>query len=588
MMRFWKCPAATRIACLENLAIELWAIRYNSSSSYEYVVHPDKDGRFTFDAVDPGMYVLLARGPGYIPVEYGAKGPALEGAPITLVSGQQLKDIKLTAAPGRLICGKVTHDGDRPWANQPIWVFGSPQPWDSPSPWKSPMSDADGRFRVTNLLPGQYFIGVNTEPSPDHVRIYWRSSWSFAEAQPINNVGAASEANCQDDIRVPRQEPPSHQIRGRLSGSARIKPQDRFYLQLSALNSAGSKGYSAVTQDIPINSDFGIPGVFPGTYLIEVYRGQWVNLSSPKVTSAAPLIVIPRPIATKRVTVGDRDISDVNVDVPLEASVSVTFQFDDVSTNTRRTPSDTSAWVTLSDAVNREGQTPNRNSQGPLEFQGLIPGDYFVDMHVYAPLYAKSILLDGRPVERQTFSLLPGQAAKLEIVMSDQGAEVDVTVKAEEPPPFDSDEECGLRKYPGTRVVLIPDPVRDNTSLLWDHGGNPDGTSRVEGVPPGKYRALAVDDYNSGWFVGYKLSISERRTRLIAVASLGVPIEVRAGEKLAVTLPTSTLAMQRLRAELGDPMSLQDHCAAGCSEQDFWFRSDLAPAESKARLNSSH
>ena len=276
------------------------------------------------------------------------------------------------------------------------------------------------------------------------------------------------------------------------------------------------------------------------------------------------------------------------MDAPAESSLSVTFQFEDVSTNTRRTPSDTSAWVTLSDAVNREGQTPNWNPQGPLEFQGLIPGDYFVDMHVYAPLYAKSILLDGRPVERQTFSVLPGQAAKLEIVMSDLAAEVDVTVRAEEPPPFDSDEECGLRKYLGTRVVLIPDPVRDDASVLWDHGVNTDGTTRLEGVPPGKYWALAVDNYNSGWFLGYEPSASKRRTRLMAVASLGVPIELRAGEKLAVTLPTSTLAMQRLRAELGDPMTLQDHCATGCSVQDFWFRSDLAPADSKARYNSSH
>ena len=288
-----------RGAILPDLAIELWAIRYNSSSSYEYVVRPDKDGRFTFDAVDPGMYVLLARGPGYIPVEYGAKGPALEGTPITLVSGQQLKGIKLTAAPGRLICGKVTHDGDRPWANQPIWVFGSPQPWDSRSPRVASKSDVDGNFRVTNLLPGQYFIGVNTEPSTDHVRIYWRSTWSFAEAQPINNVGAASAADCQDDIRVPRQERPSHQVRGRLSGSARIKPQDRFYLQLSALNSAGSKAYSAVTQDIPIDSDFDIPGVSPGTYLIEVFRGPSANLSSPEVTTAAPLIGIPTSHSNK-------------------------------------------------------------------------------------------------------------------------------------------------------------------------------------------------------------------------------------------------------------------------------------------------
>ena len=587
-----------RNAILPDLAIELWSIRYNSSFSYKYAVRPDKAGRFSFDAVDPGMYVLLARGPGYIPVAYGAKGPFLEGMPITVVSGERRKGINLTAAPGRLVCGKVTREDGQPSANQPIWFIGAPPPVlvsGSSLLWQSPMSDRDGNFRFRVLQPGQYFVGLNTDPSPGHIRIYWRSSWNFADAQPINNPGSRTGDKCEDDIRVPRQVPPGHHVRGRLSGPLTTNPNERFSVGLVAVNSAGMKAFSGGAQVIPINSDFDIPGVLPGSYLIEVYKAfpanQKHNQGAVETTSVAPLLAAPNPpLATKRVTIGNTDIGNLTLDVPPAASLFIKLQFENVDLEERRRwmYSDASDFLTLSDVVNGGVLTAKDSPQDTFDFQDLYHSDFSVRMLLSAPLFVKSVRLDGRLVQGQTFTLLPGQAGKLEIVISDKSAEVDVTTEPARPPTFvNLDEECQLRMPPGARVILIPDPVPEDASGVIGGYEGTDGVRRVEGVPPGKYRAVAFDNYDVSWlWDASDPAIAKRRARLIQLAKLGTSIEVQAGEKLAMTLPDSTIAMQRLRAERGEPMSSSDHCAAGCNEQDFWFRSDLA--KSKTTSSPSH
>src|SRR5689334_2706933 len=58
------------------------------------------DGKFTFRNVPPGEYrVYVTRSTGYIPGEYGQRSPVGTGIPLTLVSGQNVTNMKLALTP---------------------------------------------------------------------------------------------------------------------------------------------------------------------------------------------------------------------------------------------------------------------------------------------------------------------------------------------------------------------------------------------------------------------------------------------------------------------------------------------------------
>src|SRR5690349_1105902 len=73
----------------------------------------DAQGRFSFEAVEPGAYLLSGRRSGYLEQGYGARSPLVPGAPFKLEPGQNLADVVLNLAPQGMVFGKVTdEDGD--------------------------------------------------------------------------------------------------------------------------------------------------------------------------------------------------------------------------------------------------------------------------------------------------------------------------------------------------------------------------------------------------------------------------------------------------------------------------------------------
>lgn len=89
-----------------------------------YTTTSDAEGKFTFEAVEPGKYMLSVDRPGYQRMNYGSKRGLFGGTVLTLKSSQSTT-ADLTLNPEILIAGKVLDSDGDPVARTQVRVSRS-------------------------------------------------------------------------------------------------------------------------------------------------------------------------------------------------------------------------------------------------------------------------------------------------------------------------------------------------------------------------------------------------------------------------------------------------------------------------------
>jgi hypothetical protein len=131
-------------------------------------VRPDTEGRFTISNVQPGDYVLAARGSMQSSTD-PAPGPmAVASMPLwamteVTVNGQDISGLDLALAPGFSLSGKLVFDGANPPATADLGRIAVSVLSQGPTSMGSPsvVAQADGTFVITGMGPGEYRLTAN-------------------------------------------------------------------------------------------------------------------------------------------------------------------------------------------------------------------------------------------------------------------------------------------------------------------------------------------------------------------------------------------------------------------------------------------
>lgn len=148
-------PIAGAIVVLEE--------RVPGSPKRSYAQMTTAKGRFAFvDLPASPMYFLTTTKPGFLDGGYGRTDPRGSGAPIALVEGQWLRDVRLTMAHPGSISGTVIDERGEPVVGVHVRVL--PQILVSGrTQWLAGVvaqTDDRGVYRIPGLGPGKYVVSV--------------------------------------------------------------------------------------------------------------------------------------------------------------------------------------------------------------------------------------------------------------------------------------------------------------------------------------------------------------------------------------------------------------------------------------------
>lgn len=125
------------------------------------VVSTDEEGRYLFDNLDSGRYLVMARRSGYLPWAYGQRDDGLPGQVIEVNAGMRLPAIDIRLPRNSAILGRITDE------------FGAPVSLVRVQAWQARVvggrrrliavgmpreTDDLGYYRLFGLGPGDYFL----------------------------------------------------------------------------------------------------------------------------------------------------------------------------------------------------------------------------------------------------------------------------------------------------------------------------------------------------------------------------------------------------------------------------------------------
>ncbi len=481
----------------------------------------DADGRFSFEEMEPGSYILSASRPGFQMEVYGARSQGSGGTPLTLSAGQVLTNIEFRLTPLGTISGTVVDDRGKPMPEVPVTASCSTlQAYHS-----VPTNDA-GEFRFSSLAPCSYTLRANpsgTPPTPAArtpagepdqpeerlVATYYPSAADAVAAIPLE-VAPGQELQ---GITITVRKVPLHHVRGKVvTSSADPSPENvRLWLMPRTPGTAVGPASSSGGTPAPDGS-FDLGGVRPGSYYLAARRSSdtvvWIirgDLSNPEVSG-------PGILGRAWVDVIDGDVTGVVLRIgdPLQIHATIRMEGQD-----KPDLSGVRIQLRLLDGLLGNVIRATMGAENTFTLSNVSPAKYAVFVSgLPANAYVKSIRLGSQETIDTGLDLADMQAAPpLEIRIGRDGATVQGTVNRN-----------GDKPAPRAWVALIPDPARPElASKLKSATSGADGRFFLTGVAPGEYRLYAFEQPQPGSLVNLEF--------YTPLESKSVKLTVKEGER---------------------------------------------------------
>jgi protocatechuate 3,4-dioxygenase beta subunit len=464
-----------------------------------YTTTSDAEGKFIFEAVEPGKYMLSADRAGYQRMNYGSRRGLFGGTLFSLKPGQ-VTTADLTLNPEIVISGKVVDaDGDpvprtqlRVWRN--MYVNGGKRLITA----GFAQTDDSGEYKVQSMGPGKYYVSAN----PPRDQFFGQSARSAAPApaagQPAKQEEAAlityypgvteqtaatvielKDGHDQRGMDITLRKSAVYHVRGKVAGQL---PADRAQLRIMTVPRSATFLDMMGQALSPIGKDgtFDLSPVGPGSYNVALVQMMGIFKS---------LGMTPADVA-------NHDVNDLTLMV--EAPIDLTGQMkvekaagavDDPAKPNAAPPT---TRITFQVLDQPQMNTPNASvdDTGAFKLTGLVPARYRLYAYSLPPdSWVKSIRYGDQDVLQNGLTLPPGGGmTPVEILLGAKAATVEGTVTDAEGKPVVS-----------STISLVPDPIQpDRYDLFHQANTDKDGHFSINQVAPGKYRAYAWDDLEPG------------------------------------------------------------------------------------------
>jgi len=147
---------------VRKATIRLVGIGNQGSPAFRYAETTDIDGKFLFEDVAPGRYMLTAEKAGFVPGRYGARSTTSPGTQLAVSAGQEMKDLVFLLTPQGVITGRVTDEDGDPVRGVQVTILrtGYNRGRRLFLPSGGTNTDDQGNFRAGSLAPGRYYLSA--------------------------------------------------------------------------------------------------------------------------------------------------------------------------------------------------------------------------------------------------------------------------------------------------------------------------------------------------------------------------------------------------------------------------------------------
>jgi protocatechuate 3,4-dioxygenase beta subunit len=496
-----KCRVEGQVISLAGAPLKKAAVRLQSTGPQNqsttptnYTASSDNEGKFLFEEVTAGTYILSAQRTGYINQTYGVKSPGSGMTPLKLDGGQVMKDLVFKLVPQGMIFGRVVDDDGDPLPNFTVqtsrwgYVNGKKQM----QMMGNSSSQADGTFVIGGLRSGRYYLSADSrnnnftfgvdrpgsrKPEESYLKTYFPNVLDAASAALVDVAEGAEVRGVEIHVRRGRV----YEVRGRIDSG----PSGPKYASLMLIPKGGAGSNFLERRQAQVqgkDGEFQFKNVTPGTYVLQSQFAQSETKDpTGEFTKSTPLV------ARLEVTVADQNIENLIVPLTPGPEIKGVFKTEgaDPAPQTTAPKAPPSIQFRITDDPMSPGAAyAQANDDGTFRMQGVTPS--VVRVTVYGlpeTTYVKAINFGGQDVNGKDLDLTSGSGGSIEVVVSPNGAEVTGTVRDADGKPVPS------------AIVQICDKSGE---LAKSANTDQNGAFDVKGLAPGEYKTFAWEDRGDG------------------------------------------------------------------------------------------
>jgi protocatechuate 3,4-dioxygenase beta subunit len=476
-----------------------------------YSESTDNEGKFVFEDVAAGRYMLSAEKAGFVTTRYGARSNTSPGTQLNLSPGMELKGLAVKMTPQGVIAGKVLDQDGDPVASALVQVlrFAYLRGRRQAQPTGGGNTNDLGEFRISNLAPGRYYISASdgraTLITPDrtarpgrgqeaNITTFYPNGTDASSAAPVD-VAAGGEMR-GIDIRLLRAK--VYMVRGKTvdaSGGASqamvafVRKEDG----VTTPSFANRGGFTSLRPD----GTFEFRNIVPGTYVLQALPGP-TNLNGN----------IPGNLTGRlEVTVADANIEGLVLPLVAGPEITGTVKLEDGDIATLLKPAQNAPGVTavgnvvlalpgrfvltLTETEGVSVGSPNAQikDDGTFKFNAVGTSKYVLNaISLPSGTYLKSARFGGQDVTHVPIDTTSGAGGTLDIVLSSKAADVAGSVQ--------NDKGEALA---GVMVTLWPKaPDASMTGGVRPGFTDQNGGFKFQGLAPGDYYVAAWEELEPG------------------------------------------------------------------------------------------